>query len=431
MEKDNFIHPKDQIVDIMQRIYDSGMTAACEGNLSILDPDGDIWISPDSIDKSALRREDIVCVKPDGTVVGPHKPSSKLPFHQDIYKKRPDVKAILHAHPPALVSFSIAGKIPNTFVYATAKMICGTVGYAPYDVPGSKALGKKVASAFAAGHSAILMENHGVCTAGATLLQAFQRCETLDFCAKVIHSAMRIGKPHYLTETDLEFSLIDRNAAFRPAIFDTRSSNEMELRCQMADLVRRAYRRQLFTSTEGSLAMRLDKHRFLITPRDTDRGDLREDDLILVNGRTYESGRKLSCAAWFFKAILDAQPEINSLLIANPPNLMGYCVAHEKFDPRVIPESYILLREMPFFPFGAHFRELEKVVSTVSPRYPMIMIANDCILASGRTLLESFDRMAVAEYSAKAAIRAQALGGMNPITGKQLADLVKAFKLVP
>ena len=430
MEITSVTHPRDQIVEIMGRIYGYGMTTTSGGNLSIMDSDGNMWISPGSVDKGTLQREDIVCVHPDGTVEGRHKPSSEFPFHRAIYKMRPDVKAILHAHPPALVSFSVAGKIPDTFVHPTVKMICGTVGCAPYEVPGSEALGRNVSAAFAAGHSTILLENHGACTAGATLLQAFQRFETLDFCARLINRSLQLGTPHYLSETDIEFSWIDRNVDFKPCLFDGHSSDELEMRYKMTLLIRRAYRQQLFTSTEGTFAVRLSNGRFLITPRDVDRGSIREEDLVLVDGHHYEAGRNLSRAAWFFRAIFDAQPEINSLIIATPPHLMGYAVSHEKFDPRVIPESYIMLREMPSFPFGEHFRSLDKVTSTLSPRYPVVMIENDCIVSSGRTLLEAFDRMEVAEYSAKATIAAGGLGGMKPITDAQIEDLVKAFKLI-
>lgn len=431
MSNNCFVHPRDQIVDIMQRIYGYGMTTTSGGNLSILDSDGNLWISPGGVDKGTLQREDIVCVKPDGTIEGRHKPSSEFPFHSAIYKIRPDVKAILHAHPPALVSFSVAGKTPDTAVHPAAKVTCGTVGYAPYEVPGSKELGKNVAAAFSAGHSTILLENHGTCTAGATLAEAFQRFETLDFCARLINRATQLGGPHYLSETDIEFSQLDRNTTFRPFDPEIRSSDEMELRYQMALLIRRAYKQMLFTSTEGTFAVRVDADRILITPRYVDRGTIQPEDLILVKGHRYESGKHLSRAAWLFRAIFDAQPEINSLIIAHPPHLMGYAVAHEEFDPRVIPESYILLREMPSFPFGTQFRECEKITSTLSPRYPVVLIENDSIISSGRTLLEAFDRMEVAEYSAKATLSARNLGGMKPINDAQIADLVKAFKLLP
>ena len=110
---------------------------------------------------------------------------------------------------------------------------------------------------------------------------------------------------------------------------------------------------------------------------------------------------------------------------------MGYAVSHSKFDPRVIPESYIMLREVPVFPYGEHFRNVEKVVDTISPRYPVCMIENDAIISVGKTLIEAFDRLEVAEYSAKATISASALGGMKPISDAQVADLVKAFNLIP
>ena len=76
------MHPADQLVTIMNRIYQYGMTTTSGGNLSIRDENGDIWITPSGIDKGNLTRADINCVKPDGTILGPHKPSVELPFHK-------------------------------------------------------------------------------------------------------------------------------------------------------------------------------------------------------------------------------------------------------------------------------------------------------------------------------------------------------------
>ncbi len=429
MKNLTYMPPRDQIVEIMGRIYGNGLTTTSGGNLSILDSEGDLWISPASIDKGTLRREDIICVKPDGSTLGPHKPSSEFPFHKAIYRLRPDVRAIVHAHPPTLVSFSVAGKIPDTAVFPTAKSICGTVGYAPYEVPGSEALGSNVSAAFAAGHSTILLENHGTCCAGASLLQAFQRFETLDFCARLIYQALQLGTPTYLTDTQLEYHAIDRNIDFTEFTPSRHTTLEIEMRHQMSLLIRRAYRQQLFTSTEGTFACRLDKDSFLITQRGVDRGTIQPEDMVLVQGYQREAGKHVSRGAWFLKAIFDAQPEINSLIIANPPSVMAYAVTHEKFDPRVIPESYILLREVPTFPFGQHFQDVKSVVSRISPRHPVILIQNDCMVTSGATLLQAFDRLEVAEYSAKATIACKALGGMKPITDRQIRDLIKAFHL--
>jgi L-fuculose-phosphate aldolase len=151
-----------------------------------------------------------------------------------------------------------------------------------------------------------------------------------------------------------------------------------------------------------------------------DRGTIQPEDLVLVKGTQRAAGKRLSRGAWFIKAIFDAQPEINSLILASPPNVMAYAVTHEDFDPRVIPESYILLREVPTFPFGAHFSNVDDVTKVISPRYPVIMIQNDCLVTSGKTLLESFDRLEVAEYSARATLACKNLGGMKPITDDQI-----------
>ena len=90
------LHPADQLVMLMERIYQYGMTTTSGGNLSILDENGDIWITPGSVDKGSLSRKDIIQVKPDGTVIGIHKPSSEFPVHERIYRARPDIRAILH-----------------------------------------------------------------------------------------------------------------------------------------------------------------------------------------------------------------------------------------------------------------------------------------------------------------------------------------------
>src|SRR5574344_1626637 len=126
------MHPRDQIIAVISRIYRNGMTTTSGGNISIIDDQGDIWGTPSAFDKGSLIPADIVCVKRDGSIVGRHKPSSEYPFHRAIYEARPDLKAVIHAHPPALVSFSIVRTIPDTNVISQAKHVCGPIGYAPY-----------------------------------------------------------------------------------------------------------------------------------------------------------------------------------------------------------------------------------------------------------------------------------------------------------
>ncbi|WP_445725660.1 class II aldolase/adducin family protein [Flavobacterium sp.] len=146
------IHPRNQITEIISRIYKRGMTTTSGGNISIIDESGDIWVTPSAVDKGSLRPSDIVCVKKDGTIIGDHKPSSEFPFHKAIYESRPDIKSVIHAHPPALVSFSIVRQIPNTNVISQAKHVCGPIGYATYEVPGSDELGAVIGEEFKKGY---------------------------------------------------------------------------------------------------------------------------------------------------------------------------------------------------------------------------------------------------------------------------------------
>ena len=431
MSKYDYSHPSDQIVEFMQRIYDYGMTTTSGGNLSIIDSDKNMWISPSGVDKGTLRRDNIMCVKADGEIVGRHRPSVEYPFHRDVYKLRSDVGAILHAHPPALVSFSVAGKIPNTMVHPDAYEVCGKVGFAVYDVPGSDELGKKVSAPFKEGSNTVIMENHGTCVCADSMEEAFQRFETLDFTARLLNNAIRLGTPHYLTAEQINDALTDRNTEFIPATISGKTSEEKEMRLLMSQLIRRSYKQQLFTSTSGTYAMRLSDGKFLVSPSKMDRATIVPEDLVLIDGFKYEAGKIPSRATWFIKAILDAQPEINAVVIALPPHLMAYGVANVEFNPRVIPESYIVLREVPTFEFGTQFSDLKAITSVLSPRYPVVRIKNDCVITTGKAPLEAFDRLEVAEYSAKATIDAAALGGMNPINDEQVADLVKAFKLIP
>ncbi|MFC2031050.1 class II aldolase/adducin family protein, partial [Chloroflexota bacterium] len=103
------LHPREQLVAIMNRIYGNGMTTLSGGNLSIKEENGDIWITPAGVDKGKLTPADINRVRSDGQVDGPHRPSSEYPFHRAIYAKRSDLRAIVHAHPPADLNLGILG----------------------------------------------------------------------------------------------------------------------------------------------------------------------------------------------------------------------------------------------------------------------------------------------------------------------------------
>ncbi|MBP6469987.1 MAG: class II aldolase/adducin family protein [Chloroflexi bacterium] len=422
------LHPRDQLVAIMNRIYHNGMTTLSGGNLSIKDDNGDIWITPSGIDKGTLTPKDIMCVQANGPIIGPHKPSIEYPFHRKIYELRPDFQAIVHAHPPALVSFSIVREVPDTRIIPQANRLCGPVGYAPYALPGSEKLGENIAATFAEGYNIIILENHGMAAGGANLLDAFHRLETLDFCARTLIRAKVLGSVQTLSEPSL--NLFDHRHNLLPEFVPTtHSSRERELRQQIVDIVARAYDRQLMISTEGVVSARLDANSFLITPTGLDRRTLDIADVVLVRNGVREAGKLPSRAVRLHEAIYAKHPDIHSVMSAQCPNATAYTITASRFDSRTIPESFILLRDIPLIPFKTLYTQADTVAATVSLSTPVLLVQNDCVLTVGTDILNAFDRLEVAEFSARSLIDTAVLGQLVPIGDAEIHDLEVAFSL--
>ncbi|MEM1028457.1 MAG: class II aldolase/adducin family protein, partial [Planctomycetota bacterium] len=296
------VHPRDALMQTMQRIYNYRMTTTSGGNLSVRDANGDIWITPARVDKGNLRREDMIRVDGDGVAHGPHPPSSEYPFHKAIYDARPDLGAIVHAHPVALVAFSISKQVPDTNLFAKSRHTCGTPGFADYALPGSAALGEVIAETFAQGHDAVVLENHGVVVGGQTLADAFQRFETFEFTAKTAVKAKQLGEVTPLTEEQIEMRRVAPPAwpTFAPG---PATVAEKEARQMIVDFCERGYRQRLLISTEGSFSMRLGGDAFVITPSNVDRLTMSVHDPVLIDHGRAEAGKAPSRAARLHAAI--------------------------------------------------------------------------------------------------------------------------------
>ena len=425
----NYIHPADQLVMFMQRIYDKGMTTTSGGNLSIMDDDGNIWITPAGVDKGTLSRHDIICVKPDGTQVGPHRPSSELPFHAAVYKMRPDLKAVLHAHPPALVSFSIARKCPDLDLLPSVRKMCPQVKIAVYAVPGSDELGENIGKCFAEGCDIVLLENHGVCIGAADMYTAFQRFETLEYTANLEILAKRIGEPKHLNNEDYKVAQTTNHLKLDDFIPKRHSVEELAARRDMITLIKRSYKQGLFTATHGTYSVRLSDGSFLITPYGMDRAYLEEEHLVRVKAGMKEVGKIPSRAVTLHDEIYKAHPEINAVLLAHPVHAMAFAVTDTTFDPRTIPESYILLRDVKRMPYGQNYAQPKETAEYFGEVTPAAMFENDCVIVTGGSLLQAFDRLEVMESTAHSIINASAVGDIGHISKEEVEDLKKAFHL--
>ncbi len=426
----NYIHPADQLVMFMQRIYDKGLTTTSGGNLSIMDDDGNIWITPASVDKGTLTRNDIICVKPDGTIIGPHKPSSEYPFHAAVYKMRPDLRAVLHAHPPALVSFSTVRQSPNLDLLPSVRKVCPEVQIATYAVPGSDQLGENIGKCFADGCDIVLLENHGVCIGAEDMFSAFKKFETLDYSANLEILARRIGTPNTLPAEAARVTQTTTHLKMDDFIPRSHSSEERAARRDMITLIRRSYKQGLFTATHGTYSVRLSDGSFLITPFGMDRAYLQEEDLVRVKADMKEQGKTPSRAVGLHQKIYETHPDIRAILLAHPVHAMAFAVTNTKFDPRTIPESYILLRDVKRLPYGEIYTQQEKTAREFDAAHPAVMVDNECVIVTGETLLKAFDRLEVMESTAHSIINSSAIGNIVHISQEEVEDLKVAFDLV-
>ncbi|MDI9497084.1 MAG: class II aldolase/adducin family protein [Bacillota bacterium] len=425
----DLLHPADQLVMMMSRIYNRGMTTTSGGNLSIRDAGGDVWITPSGVDKGSLTRDDIMRILPDGTVLGPHKPSSEYPFHLEVYRRRPEISAVLHAHSPGLVAFSIARVLPEMRLTPELESVCGSIAMADYRLPGSEALGDVIADSFAEGHDVVLLENHGVVIGADTIFRAFMRFETLENSCRLQINALRLGRLRPLSAEHVRIADAKRRPELSEFIPSRHSSGERALRRELITLIRRSYAQGLFSSTQGTYSARLDDGSFLITPYGQDRAYLEVEDLILIRGGMREAGKTPSRSVGLHELIYRTHPDVRSILVAHPPHIMAFAVTEAAFDPRTIPESYILLRDPGRIPFGASFMKPEWTAAEFSARRPLVICENDCVIVTGQSLLNAFDRLEVAEFTAKSILESRDLGPVVHIGAEDIADIDVAFRL--
>ncbi|MEM8874422.1 MAG: class II aldolase/adducin family protein [Planctomycetota bacterium] len=424
------LHPRDALMRTMQRIYRYRMTTTSGGNISVRDTNGDIWITPARVDKGNLRRDDMIRVDSDGQAHGPHPPSSELPFHKAIYQARPDLRAIVHAHPVALVAFSVSKQVPDTRLFAKSWYTCGKPGFAPYALPGSKALGDVIANTFADGHDAVVLENHGVVVGGTSLAEAFGRFETFEFTAKTLIKAGHLGPVTYLTDAQIA----ERATAPQPlAEFDPGPAtvHEKDARQQVVDFCHRGYQQRLLISTEGSLSARLDgdgnHDRFVITPSNADRLTMNVADPVLIDGDKAEAGKTPSRATKLHAAIYRKHPGVRAIINANSVNATAFAIAGEHLDSRIIPESYVFLRDVQRLTYAQATHDHDTVAETVGLDAPVALLENDGVLAVGKDMLSAFDCLEVLETTAEAIINSRPLGEVSPMNDTAIEELKAAF----
>jgi L-fuculose-phosphate aldolase len=191
-----------EIVEIGRRLWARSYVASNDGNVSARLGDR-ILVTPTGVSKGFLRTDDIVAVTPDGVKLsGAADATSELPMHLAVYRARPDVGAVVHAHPPKATGFAVAGVPLAQCVLPEVVLTLGHVPLAGYATPSTEEVARAVEELIAR-HNAILLSNHGALTLGRDLMQAYYRMETVEHFAEITLAARALGGPSPLSSEDV------------------------------------------------------------------------------------------------------------------------------------------------------------------------------------------------------------------------------------
>ena len=198
------LEARNQIAHYSRKIHAQGLVSATDGNLSVRLDQNHVLITPSSIRKEDMTSEAPVIVGMDGELIrGDKRPSTEVKVHIEAYNRRPDVRAVIHAHPPKAVAFTIAGADLNTCVLPEVVITLGDVPVAPYAAPSTDELPASM-SRLITDCDVVMLERHGSVTVGPTLNDAFKKLEKLEHNAAILIYARILGgvKPFSADQLD-------------------------------------------------------------------------------------------------------------------------------------------------------------------------------------------------------------------------------------
>ena len=203
----------EEIVAIGKRMYDRGYVASNDGNISVRIDANSIMITPSGISKGFMQIDDMIVVNNEGSIIsGNKKPSTELQMHLTIYRERPEIQSVCHAHTPYATAFAVAGISINQPALTEVVISLGNVPLVPFGITGTSELSENLLP-FIKNHNAFLLANHGALAIGTNLLSAYHNLETLEHTAKILFIARQLGEIKTLTQEQIE-KLIARRDDF-------------------------------------------------------------------------------------------------------------------------------------------------------------------------------------------------------------------------
>src|SRR5712692_1743608 len=201
---------REEMVAIGKRMWEKGFLAAADGNISArIGPDR-LLITPSGLSKGFLSPDQLLRIDLNGAVIPSNhpatrglKPSSEMMMHLESYKQRPDVQAVIHAHPPLAIALTVAGLPLDHDVLPEVIYSVGIIPTAPYVTPGTPD-GQHAVRELVQKHDAILLDHHGTLTVGATVQEAYMRLERIEHSAAILLAARQVGELKRLPKAEFE-----------------------------------------------------------------------------------------------------------------------------------------------------------------------------------------------------------------------------------
>ena len=191
------------IVEVGRRMYARGYTASNDGNISVRLGSDRLLMTPKSVCKGFMT-PDMMCITDlDGRKLqGERDPSSEMLMHLEVYRQRPEIQAVVHAHPPTATGFAVAGIPLDRAVLAEVLTTLGSIPIAEYATPSTKELPEAVRHYIKA-HDGMLLANHGALTVGTDLFSAYYKMETIEHFAKISLVARLLGREHLISREEV------------------------------------------------------------------------------------------------------------------------------------------------------------------------------------------------------------------------------------
>lgn len=202
----SYLSIREQICDVCHKMWQRGIVAANDGNVSVKLEDGTVMCTPTGISKSMISPEMLVHTKMDGSIIEAaqgYRPSSEMKMHYRCYEERPDAGAVVHAHPPVATTFAAAERALDAYCVMENIVNTGAVPVAPYATPSTDEVPDSIAP-YLKEHDAVLLAHHGALTIGPDLTAAYYKMESVEFYAKTSLYLHMLGGAPDMKEDDIE-----------------------------------------------------------------------------------------------------------------------------------------------------------------------------------------------------------------------------------